>query len=126
MGFNGINSSVEELSEIKSETISLITLFHVIEHTKNPLICDSSSGRLGGILTDENNIYLVFQKQGFNRYGKTSSIYKINELTENNFEREYICEITPDFSDHIIATHHFNSYKNCTVFDYLKEEQINS
>ncbi len=97
-----------------------------IEHTKNPLICDSSSGRLGGILTDENNIYLVFQKQGFNRYGKTSSIYKINELTENNFEREYICEITPDFSDHVIATHHFNSYKNCTVFDYLKEEQINS
>ena len=96
-----------------------------IEHTKNPVVCDSSSGRMGGLLTDENNIYLVLQKQGFNMYGKSSSIFRIQELTENDFEREYVCEITPDFSDDVIATHHFNSFKNCTVFDYLKEEHIN-
>ena len=29
--------SIEELDEIKSESISLITMFHVIEHTRDPL-----------------------------------------------------------------------------------------
>jgi methionyl-tRNA formyltransferase len=95
-----------------------------IEHPKNPLVVDSSSARMGGLLTDENNVYLVFQSQGFNLYGRSSKIYRIKELTETNFKREYICDVTPDFSENIIGTHHMNSFKNCTVFDYLKEDYL--
>ena len=96
-----------------------------VEHLSNPLVIDSKSARMGGLLTDKNHIYLVSQSPDFNLYGKSSKIYKIKELTENTFEREFICEITPDFADDIIGTHHINSFKNCTVFDYLKEENIN-
>ncbi len=96
-----------------------------IEHSRNPLVIDAKSARMGGLLTDKNNIYLVSQSPDFNLYGKSSKIYKIKELTENTFEREFICEITPDFADDIIGTHHINSFKNCTVFDYLKEENLN-
>ena len=96
-----------------------------IEHNRNPIICDSSKGRMGGLIIDENNIFLVMQNHSFNLYGKSSKIFQIKELTENNFTIENVCEITPNFSDDVIGTHHFNSYKNCTVFDYLKEEHIN-
>ena len=96
-----------------------------IEHNRNPIICDSSKGRMGGLVIDENNIFLVMQNQSFNLYGKSSKIFQIKELTENNFTIENVCEVTPNFSDDVIGTHHFNSYKNCTVFDYLKEEHIN-
>ncbi|MBO8219602.1 glucosamine inositolphosphorylceramide transferase family protein [Prochlorococcus marinus] len=97
-----------------------------IEHSCNPLIIDSSSARMGGLLTDINDIYLVSQSQAFNLYGKSSKIYRIKDLTKNSFQREYVCEITPDFFSDILGTHHMNSYKNCTVFDYFKEENIDT
>ena len=42
--------------------------------SKNPTPVDSSSARMGGLLTDENNVYLVFQSQVFNLYDKSSKI----------------------------------------------------
>ena len=70
MGFNGINSSVEELSEIKSETISLITLFHVIEHTKNPKKVISKLRELltpGGYLIIETPNLISIDAELFNQ-----------------------------------------------------------
>ncbi|OJF68872.1 hypothetical protein BK026_08735 [Alteromonas sp. V450] len=36
LGFNGINSRVEEVKEIEPESLDLVTMFHVIEHVEDP------------------------------------------------------------------------------------------
>ena len=86
-------------------------------HPKNPIFVDSSRARNGGILFDGDVIYRVAQKQGFNTYGKRTSINKIVNLTKTDYREEEVRLIEPNFFPDITATHHLHSNGHVTVFD---------
>lgn len=91
-------------------------------HPKNPVICNSLKARMGGILFDNNLIYRVSQKQGFNMYGKASNISKITRLSTTDYFEELEFTIEPNFFNHLKGTHHMHGTNNVTVFDFLKKQ----
>jgi hypothetical protein len=89
-------------------------------HKMNPIIIDSQISRNAGLIFDNNNYYRVRQKQGFDSYGKSSSIAKIIDLSVNNFEEKFIRDIKPVFFKNLTGTHHVSKGNKYTAFDYLK------
>lgn len=88
-------------------------------HSKNPIYVDSTIVRNGGLLKEGNLIFRVSQAQGFDIYGKKTSIFEIVEINETDFTEIRVAEITPSFKEGIIGTHHFHSNGKITVFDSL-------
>ncbi len=70
------------------------------------------------MLSDDNNQFRVSQRQGFDRYGKSTSINQIVALTETQYEEKPICVVTPDFAPGVLGTHHLHSNGKITVFDF--------
>ena len=89
-------------------------------HKMNPIIIDSKISRNGGLILDNNNYYRVRQSQGFDSYGKSSSISEIIDLSVNNYEEKFVCEIKPNFFKDLKGTHHVSKASKYTAFDYLK------
>ena len=57
---------------------------------------------------DNNNIYRVFQQQGFDRYGKGLGIAKISTLTPTEYDEKIISKVEARFFPSIIAAHTYN------------------
>lgn len=91
------------------------------EHPKNPIICDASIARMGGILIESDSIYRVSQKQKFNKYGVSSNIFKIIKLSTTDYIEELQHQVEPKFFKDLIGTHHLHGNNFVTVFDYLKK-----
>ena len=66
-------------------------------HELNPIIVDASKARISGILFDGKNVYRVAQSPGFNFYGKSTLIYRIDELTEFSYRETLLTVNTPNF-----------------------------
>ena len=94
------------------------------KHPSNPIIFSSLSARNGGFIIKDNDLFRVFQRQGFDNYGESMGVAKIIELNENTYEEEVIFYISPDFFQNIIGTHTFSSYANVTAIDYAKIEKV--
>lgn len=88
-------------------------------HTCNPILVDASCARNGGLLRDEGKLFRVSQRQGFDRYGKSSQINEIVQLSDDVYEEKCIAIINPKFGTGLLGTHHFHSVDNVTVFDSL-------
>ena len=91
-----------------------------IPHDKNPVIFDSLSGRNGGLIKDMNSIYRVYQRQGFDFYGKAFGVAKIDKLTSSEYSEKTFFEIEPTFFKGIKGTHTFNFEKGILVLDYVE------
>ena len=94
-------------------------------HPKNPVICNSLTGRMGGIIFDNKLIYRVSQKQVFNRYGYATNINKILELSTTDYLEELEFTIKPNFFNYLDGTHHIHGNSNVTVFDFVKKSKLN-
>ena len=80
-----------------------------VSHKNNPVIFDSNQARNGGIIFSENNqLYRVFQRQGFDMYGSSLGISKIKTLNENEYKEEILTTIEPKF------------FKNMEYLDFEK------
>ena len=89
-----------------------------LEHSLNPIHLDSRKARNGGLLRDGKNIFRVGQKQGFNNYGESASIYQINTLSPTEYdESEISTKIFAESIEHI-GSHHISSAGNFTAIDY--------
>ena len=55
---------------------------------KNPVIFDPFFARNAGLIIEDNNFYRVYQKPGFNRYGESLGVAKIEELNEDNYKEK--------------------------------------
>lgn len=87
-----------------------------IEHKHNPVLFDSDIGRNAGFFKSKNGeLIRGGQKQGFNSYGAT-------ELTENSYQEEKLCEISPGFFQGISGCHHLHSNSEYTVYDFKCDE----
>ncbi|MFU8790004.1 MAG: hypothetical protein ACNA7G_13320 [Methylobacter sp.] len=93
-------------------------------HPKNPIYIDSSIARNAGLLRDGERLFRVAQAQGFDIYGKKTSLFEMTDINEFNFSETYVTEINPSFKKGIMGTHHFYSNGIVTVFDYLDYEFI--
>ena len=76
----------------------------------------------GGFITDNGDLYRVFQTPGFNIYGKSMGIAKITELSDSNYQEELSFNITPDFFKNIKGTHTFSHDDGVLLFDFVKYE----
>jgi len=89
-------------------------------HDRNPVIFDSAIARNGGMIFSDNEVYRVFQRQGFDMYGEACGIAKIVDLSVADY-REEVCKIVePDFFKKIRGTHTYNFDSNLVVFDYVE------
>ena len=94
-------------------------------HKKNPLISDSTIARNGGILgLDRGVVIRARQRQSFNIYGASLSLAEITELTPELFNEKEICQILPNFLPDIKGIHQIDSNEKYTVYDYLRNRNL--
>jgi hypothetical protein len=87
-------------------------------HPANPLFIDASRGRNGGIVKEGDRLYRVAQGQGFNMYGKRTSVNEIVRLNEEAYEEKCVQVNSPTFRRGISGTHHMHSNGRMTAFDF--------
>jgi hypothetical protein len=90
----------------------------------NPVRVDSEFARNGGLLRDGKTVYRVGQSQGFSRYGKSSNILEIKEISEDRYCEELIAKVQPKFKPGIKGTHHIHSNGYVTVFDHVRNLRL--
>jgi hypothetical protein len=93
-------------------------------HPKNPIFVDSLKARNGGIIFDDGAIYRVSQRQGFDRYGKASSINRIRNLSKTDYREETLFTTEPNFFEKLVGTHHIHTNRKITVFDFAQIANI--
>jgi hypothetical protein len=89
-------------------------------HPKNPIFIDSYKARNGGLLSHQGSLYRVAQMQGFGRYGKSTSINRIDVLTKQEYLETKLCLVEPNFFSGIMGTHHLHGTDGVSVFDYVE------
>jgi hypothetical protein len=93
-------------------------------HPRNPVIFDSERARNGGFFMDGEKCFRVFQRQGFDLYGRSMGIAKINELSIQSYSEEIVSTIEPRFFPKIIGTHSFSYHKGLLAIDFLTIERV--
>ena len=93
-------------------------------HPKNPIFVDSTRARNGGLLHANGAIYRVSQAQGFDLYGKRSTINKIIILNESEYLENAMISIEANFFPKLNGTHHLHSNGVYSAFDYVSWTQI--
>jgi hypothetical protein len=93
-------------------------------HPLNPIFFSPLNARNGGLLIKNNDIFRVFQVQGFDNYGESMSVAKIIEISEYNYKEEVVFDITPAFFKNLKGTHTFSNHSNLNTIDYSKFEKI--
>lgn len=114
------------INPIGGEHCSELSLFyadnpltnHWTECKTNPVYIDPEKGRNGGFLYGENKLFRVAQKQGFLDYGKSISIYKVEELNTRYFKEKLMIDVSINFDKKIKKIHHLSSTPDITVFDF--------
>jgi hypothetical protein len=92
-------------------------------HPLNPVLFDSQRARNGGLLLDGNEIYRVFQIQGFDLYGESMGIARITELTTENYSEEVECHIPAKFMGELRGTHTFSYGAGLLALDLVRIER---
>ena len=91
-----------------------------IAHENNPVIFDPLIARNGGLILSDNEIYRVFQRQGFDMYGEGSGIARITRLSSTEYVEEICSLIQPKFFEGIKGTHTYNFDSDLIVLDYVE------
>jgi hypothetical protein len=88
-------------------------------HPQNPIRIDACGGRNAGLIVDEEKLYRLAQRQGFDQYGQGLVVYEIKALSESLYVEERISEINPTFRKGLRGTHHLSSDGKTTVIDHV-------
>ena len=97
-----------------------------VAHENNPVIFDPMVARNAGLILSDNEIYRVFQRQGFDIYGEASGIARIASLSSSEYVEEVYSSIEPQFFKRIKGTHTYNFDSNLIVFDYMELSKTNT
>jgi len=93
-------------------------------HPSNPIFFSPLKARNGGLLMKNDNLFRVFQVQGFDNYGESMSVAKITEVSEHKYNEEVVFDISPSFFKNLKGTHTFSNHSNLNTIDYSKIEKI--
>ena len=91
-----------------------------VAHDNNPVIFDPLFARNGGMIVSQNEVYRVFQRQGFDMYGEACGIARITSLSDTEYIEEIHSVIEPQFFKNIKGTHTYNFESDLVVFDYVE------
>lgn len=91
-----------------------------VAHENNPVITDPLVARNGGLILSNNEVYRVFQRQGFDMYGEGSGIARITAISSNEYSEEIYSLIEPKFFNGIKGTHTYNFDSGMIVIDYVE------
>jgi hypothetical protein len=86
-------------------------------HRNNPFVNSPRGGRNGGVIVDEGQIYRVGQVSTLDTYGKSFLIYKIVELSEQNYREELVYEPNGLHDERIRLTHHLSAIPGLAIMD---------
>ncbi len=89
-------------------------------HEKNPVIFDSSKARNGGFIVDQSEQFRVFQRQGFDLYGQSLGVAKIENISLQEYNETTDFLISPTFFKGIHGIHSYNYKDGLLVFDLLR------
>ena len=64
-------------------------------HPMNPIIFDAKCARNGGMIFENEELYRVFQVQGWDSYGESFGISKIITINEHEYLEEQVFEFSP-------------------------------
>lgn len=118
---SGLGDSGSELHLFHADSLES-TEWH--GHPLNPVIFDSLRARNGGILFDaEGEPYRVFQRHGFDLYGKSMGVAKIVTLSETEYEEEVCFDIEPRFLKGICGTHTYSFHEGLLAIDFMRRER---
>ncbi len=115
----------------KIDTLSELSIFYSKDgpltnnwkaHKKNPIIVNANTARNAGLILEDNSIYRVNQKVGFNIYGQEFDINMVKNISENDFVEEKISNIKPNFFKNIHGTHHLSYNSDYSVIDFVKRK----
>lgn len=87
---------------------------------KNPVLFDPLIARNGGLIVENQNVYRIYQQQGFDNYGEALRATKITLLNDHEYEEEKLFEIEPRFFEGIKGTHTYNYKNGLSVIDFVK------
>lgn len=121
--YSEINDHNSELSLYYSYEGPLTSKWN--KHPKNPLIIDPEKARNAGLISENNKLYRVSQKNEFGIYGKEIDINIIDMISTENYSEKTIHNIKPDFKKRLFATHHFNLNDDYIVVDCCKKNYFN-
>ena len=71
-------------------------------------------------IKDKSKLYRVYQRQGFNLYGRAFGVAEIKSLKNDEYIEESLYEVEPHFFPDITGTHTFNYSEGLLVLDYAK------
>jgi len=91
-----------------------------VAHKNNPVVFNPLVARNAGLILSDNEIYRIFQRQGFDMYGEKFGIAKIKQLSSNEYFEEIYSTIEPKFFENIRGTHTFNFSSGLIVLDYVQ------
>lgn len=86
-------------------------------HKQNPLVNSPNGGRNGGVIVDKENLYRVGQISTIDTYGKSFTINKVVELSEQNYIENLIYEPNGLHNRNMRYTHHFSAIEGLAVLD---------
>ena len=95
-------------------------------HESNPVFFDPLIARNGGMISEGNEIYRVFQRHGFDMYGEGLGIAKINSLSPSEYNEEILSEVKARFFNNILGTHTYNYCDGLLVMDYVEITKNNT
>ncbi|MES2126788.1 MAG: hypothetical protein V4463_05910 [Pseudomonadota bacterium] len=92
-------------------------------HPHNPIVFDSQRARNGGLIQDGEEIYRVFQTQGFDQYGASMGVARITELNEMAYSEELLFAIPPKFFAGLQGTHTYSFGSGVLALDFVRLER---
>ena len=87
-------------------------------HENNPVIISSEYSRNGGFIKEGEICYRIAQKSGFNNYGKSMTLMRIENISEKTFVEIQVESISPNFNRIAKGTHSLTKYDEFVSFDY--------
>src|SRR6185312_49960 len=89
-------------------------------HPQNPVLVDATRARNGGLLREGEGLFRVAQRQGFDFYGKSTSVNEIVRIDDGNYIETLVAEVSPAFEPGAVGTHHLHSDGSITVLDFAR------
>jgi hypothetical protein len=92
-------------------------------HPENPVVFDSSRARNGGLFRFEGGLFRVFQVHGFDVYGRSMGVARIDELSPERYAEEIVATIAPDYLPGIAGTHSMAFDGGVLALDFVRRQR---
>jgi hypothetical protein len=84
---------------------------------EGPISDDVTRARNGGILAHGGNLYRAIQQAGYDDYGSSLIVTRIDEVSASEFRETFVADFQPSHSTDIQGGHHLHGSARWTVFD---------